>query len=92
MLTDRRIIVFDTDKFSATNHKHVIRELPCIAKIGPGQGLSFRPVSLGDRRYINRRFCENSNRQTSDRPTGSHALQWPLTRKDPGSRPGPRIV
>ena len=59
VVTDKRIIVFNTGKFSQTNVKSVVRELPRATRIGPAHGLWYRTEALGERLYIHTRFTKD---------------------------------
>jgi hypothetical protein len=56
VVTDRRILVCRSGRFSGDLVKKVIRELPRNTKIGPAKGLWFRCEVLGERLYIGQLF------------------------------------
>ena len=56
VVTDRRILVCRSGRFSGDLVKEVIRELPRNTKIGPAKGLWFRCEMLGERLYIGQLF------------------------------------
>lgn len=61
VVTDRRIIVFNTGKFSQAVVKNVVRELPRATVVGPATGLWYRTEALGERLYFNKRFHKDIN-------------------------------
>lgn len=56
VVTDRRILVLNTGKWSATKAKSVLRELPRSTDIGSPSGLWWRTDALGERLYVHKRF------------------------------------
>ena len=55
--TDRRIVVFDSGKFSSSKAKSVVTELPRTHKLGPFSGAAWHRHPVGDETLrINRRF------------------------------------
>lgn len=56
LVTDRRILVLNTGKFSMGTPKDVVRTLPRSTKIGPVSGLWATTTSLGEKLYIAKRF------------------------------------
>jgi hypothetical protein len=56
VVTDRRILVLNTGKWSATKAKSVLRELPRSTQIGTPSGLWWRTDALGERLYVHKRF------------------------------------
>lgn len=56
-MTDRRILVLDSGRWSATKATAVVRELPRSTRIGPPTGtIWYRTESLGETLRIHRRF------------------------------------
>lgn len=56
VVTDRRIIVFNTGKWSATKPKSVVRDLPRATDLGTPSGIWWRTEALGERLYVHKRF------------------------------------
>ena len=56
VVTDRRILVCKTGRFSLTPIKEVLRELPRTTPIGPAHGFWYRCDTLGERLYVHKRF------------------------------------
>ena len=56
VVTDRRIVVFRSGKFSQGNPKEVLRSLPRATKIGPPKGLNYKTKVLGEKMFVHRRF------------------------------------
>jgi hypothetical protein len=56
IVTDRRILVCATPRFSMAKPTGVIRELPRQTAIGPASGLWYSTESLGEKLYIHKRF------------------------------------
>ncbi len=56
VVTDRRILVFDTGKLTMGTPKRLLRELPRATRIGPASGLWYRTEALGERIYVHKRF------------------------------------
>ena len=56
VVTDQRILVLDTGKWSQGTPKSVVRELPRNVRIGPAKGLWWKSSTLGETIYINKRF------------------------------------
>ena len=54
--TDRRILVLDSGKLSATKPKSVVRVLPRSTRIGPPTGVWYVTESLGETLRIHKRF------------------------------------
>jgi len=54
--TDRRILLCGSGRFSLTEVREVLAELPRQTAIGPALGLWYKTESLGERLYIHRRF------------------------------------
>jgi hypothetical protein len=60
-VTDRRILVFQAGRFSTTQIKGLLRELPRSTRIGPASGLWYKTDVLGERLHINKRFHKDIN-------------------------------
>ncbi len=56
IVTDRRILVMNTGRWSMTKAKSVLRELPRDTVIGPASGLWWKSETLGERLYVHKRF------------------------------------
>jgi hypothetical protein len=56
IVTDRRIVVLDSGKWSMGTPKSVVRTLPRGTVIGPASGLWYRTSALGERLYVHKRF------------------------------------
>jgi hypothetical protein len=56
VVTDRRILVTKSGRFSMTPVKEVIREVPRGVRIGPASGLWFKTEALGEKLYIHKRY------------------------------------
>ena len=56
VVTDRRILLLNTGKWSATKAKSVLRELPRSTALGTPSGLWWRTDALGERLYVHKRF------------------------------------
>jgi hypothetical protein len=56
VVTDRRILVTDSGRWSMGNPKSVVAEFPRQTRIGPVTGIWAKCTSLGDPLYINKRF------------------------------------
>lgn len=61
VVTDRRIIVFQSSRMAFSNIKSVKRELPLRTQIGPVSGLWSKTTTLGEPLYIARRFYKDVN-------------------------------
>jgi hypothetical protein len=61
VVTDRRILVCKSGRFTMTSIKEVLRELPRGTRIGPPNGLWWRSETLGERLYVHRRFHKDVN-------------------------------
>ncbi len=55
-VTDRRILVMDSGKWTTTKAKSVVREIPRGTLIGPASGLWYKSESLGERIMVHKRF------------------------------------
>lgn len=56
VVTDRRILVLHSGRWSMGNPKRIVREVPRNVKIGPATGLWWKTNSLGDTLYVHTRF------------------------------------
>jgi hypothetical protein len=61
VVTDRRILVCRSGRFSTTPVNEVLRELPRSTRIGPPSGLWWKSESLGERLYVHKRFHKDVN-------------------------------
>jgi hypothetical protein len=60
VVTDRRIIVFQSSRWGYSNIKSVKRELPRATRLGPPQGtVWYKTEVLGELLYIHRRFFKD---------------------------------
>lgn len=71
VVTDRRIVVFNTGKWSGANVKQVLRVLPRSTAIGPASGLWWRSETLGERLYIHKRFHKDIAEADAMRESGA---------------------
>lgn len=56
LVTDQRILVLDTGRWSMTKPKGVVAELPRNVIIGPASGLWWKCLTLGEKLYVHKRF------------------------------------
>ena len=56
VVTDRRILVTKSGRFSMTPVKEVVREIPRGVRIGPASGLWYKSETLGEKLYIHKRY------------------------------------
>lgn len=56
IVTDQRILVLDTGKWSMTKAKGVVAELSRTVVIGPASGLWWKCETLGERLFVHKRF------------------------------------
>ena len=56
IVTDRRILVLDSGRWSMGNPKSISREFPRSTTIGPPSGLWWQCTTLGDKLYVHKRF------------------------------------
>jgi len=60
VVTDRRIIVFQSSRWGYSNIKSIKRELPRATRLGPPQGtVWYKTEVLGELLYIHRRFFKD---------------------------------
>lgn len=60
VVTDRRIIVFQSSRWAFSSIKSVKLELPRATRIGPAQGtVWYKSETLGEMLYIHRRFFKD---------------------------------
>lgn len=62
VVTDRRIVVFRSGKFSQGNPKNVLRSVPRATTIGPPKGVTYKTKVLGEKMFIHRRFHKDVER------------------------------
>jgi hypothetical protein len=59
VVTDQRILVLDTGKWSLTKARGIVAELPRAARLGPAAGLWY-PIETGQEKlYVHRRFFKD---------------------------------
>ena len=75
--TDRRILVLDSGKLSATKPKSVVRVLPRSTRIGPPTGAWYVTEALGETLHIAKRFHEDIN--TADAAASGESSPPPPT-------------
>jgi hypothetical protein len=56
VVTDRRILVCRSGRFTVTPVKEILGEFPVTTRIGPPSGLWYKCESLGEPLYIAKRF------------------------------------
>ncbi len=56
VVTQQRILVLDSGKWTMGTPKSVLRELPRNTRIGPASGLWWKCTTLGEKLYIHKRF------------------------------------
>lgn len=57
VVTDRRVLVFDSGTFSQTKTKTLLAELPRTVSFGQPQGMLWHEIEVaGERLYVNRRY------------------------------------
>jgi hypothetical protein len=59
VVTDKRILLIQAGRFSVTQNKGVIRELPRSTKIGPADGLWYQTDALGEHLWIHKRWAKD---------------------------------
>lgn len=77
VVTDRRIVVFNTGKWSATKPKNVLRELPRATDLGTPSGMWWRTETLGERLYIHKRFHKDIVRANELAPRAGSPMAPP---------------
>ncbi len=56
VVTDRRILVFNSGTWSTTKADELIREVPRSVRIGPAHGLWYHTDALGEPLNVHKRF------------------------------------
>lgn len=56
VVTDRRIAVFRSGKFTQGNPKKLLRSVPRNTKIGPPKGVTYKTKVLGEKMFVHKRF------------------------------------
>ena len=56
VVTDRRIAVFRSGKFTQGNPKKLLRSVDRSTKIGPAKGVTYKTNVLGEKMFVHRRF------------------------------------
>jgi hypothetical protein len=56
VVTDQRILVCRSGRFTTTPVNEVLRELPRNTRIGPARGIWWRCGTLGERMYVHKRY------------------------------------
>jgi hypothetical protein len=56
IVTDRRIVITDAGKFGQGKPKKIVASLPRPTRIGPAKGMWWKCTTLGQPRYIHKRF------------------------------------
>ena len=59
IVTDRRILLCRSGRFTETPVREVLAEFPRLMAIGPAHGLWYRTDRFGERLFISRRFHED---------------------------------
>lgn len=59
VVTDRRILLCRSGRFTETPVNEVLAEFPRLMVIGPAHGLWYRTDRFGERLFISRRFYED---------------------------------
>jgi hypothetical protein len=59
VVTDRRILLCRSGRFSLSPVKEVVSEFPRGTRIGPTHGLWYRCDAFGDKIYIHKRFFKD---------------------------------
>jgi hypothetical protein len=61
VVTDRRILVLGTGKWSMADPKELIRVVPRATQIGPAKGMWATTNTLGEKLYVHKRFHKDIN-------------------------------
>jgi hypothetical protein len=69
IVTDRRIAITDSGRFSMGKPTTIVTSLPRTTQIGPPNGLWWKSTSLGQPLYIHKRFHKDVEKADSLRPT-----------------------
>ena len=56
VVTDKRILITDSGRWSMGNPKSIVSTVPRSTQIGPASGLWWKCLTLGETLYINKRF------------------------------------
>lgn len=70
IVTDQRIAIFDTGRFTLTNVKSHLRDVPRSTQIGPVSGMWAKTETLGGRLYVHKRFHKDIEQADALRPAG----------------------
>ena len=68
VVTDRRIAITDSGKWSQAKPTTIVASLPRATQIGPASGLWWKSSSLGQTLYIHKRFHKDVELADSLRP------------------------
>lgn len=68
IVTDRRIAITDSGRFSMGKPTTIVTSLPRTTQIGPPNGLWWKCTSLGQPLYIHKRFHKDVEKADSLRP------------------------
>ena len=69
VVTDRRIAITDSGKWSQAKPTTIVASLPRVTQIGPASGIWWKSSSLGQTLYIHKRFHKDIELSDSLRPT-----------------------
>ena len=69
VVTDRRIAITDSGKWSMSKPTTIVESLPRNIQIGPPQGIWWKCTTLGQPLYIHKRFHKDVELADSLRPT-----------------------
>ncbi|MEO7370652.1 MAG: hypothetical protein ABIZ69_07315 [Ilumatobacteraceae bacterium] len=69
VVTDRRVTVTDSGKWSQSKPTSIVTSLPRTTQIGPPQGIWWKCTSLGQPLYVHKRFHKDVEKADSLRPT-----------------------
>ena len=69
VVTDRRIAITDSGKWSQSKPTTIVASLPRTTQIGPASGIWWKSSSLGQTLYIHKRFHKDVELADSLRPT-----------------------
>ena len=68
VVTDRRIVITDSGKWSQAKPSTIVASLPRTTQIGPASGIWWKSSSLGQTLYIHKRFHKDVELADSLRP------------------------
>ena len=71
VVTDRRIFVAMSGRFTTTPVKDVLHEVPRPTKVGPPKGLWHKCETLGQTLYIHKRFFKDIEAADASAPTAA---------------------